>query len=101
MYKMAIITNDIEMSCGKLAAQTAHAAVEAALISYKKKRRILKKWRAEGAKKVVVKAKEKEMLELEEKARENQENSEYSKALEYYQQADTSKNHGLRSQSGE
>ena len=70
MYKMVIITNDREMSCGKLAAQTAHAAVEAALISYKKKRRILKKWRAEGAKKVVVKAKEQEMLELEEKARE-------------------------------
>jgi len=71
MYKMAIITNDIEMSCGKLAAQTAHAAVEAALLAYRKKRRILKKWRAEGAKKVVLKAGEEEMLSLEEKAREN------------------------------
>ena len=70
MYKMVIITNDIEMSCGKLAAQTAHAAVEAALIAYKKKKRILKKWRAEGAKKVVVKANEKEMLKLEKIARE-------------------------------
>ncbi|MCD6572513.1 MAG: peptidyl-tRNA hydrolase [Thermoplasmata archaeon] len=70
MYKMVIMTNDIEMSCGKMAAQAAHAAVEAALLAYKKKRRILKKWRAEGAKKVVVRTDEKEMLELEKIARE-------------------------------
>ncbi len=71
MYKMVIITNDIEMSCGKLAAQVAHASVEAAIIAYRKKRRLFKKWRAEGAKKVVVKANEEEMLALEKKAREN------------------------------
>ena len=65
MYKMVIITNAIEMSCGKLAAQVAHAAVEAALLAYKKK------WREEGAKKVVVKASQQEMLLLEERARKN------------------------------
>jgi len=70
MYKMVIITNDIEMSCGKMAAQVAHAAVEASLLAYKKKKRILKKWRMEGAKKVVLVANEKEMLKLEKIARE-------------------------------
>ena len=69
MYKMVIITNNIEMSCGKLAAQVAHAVVEAALIAYKKRRRLLKKWRAEGAKKVVLVANEEEMLDLEKRAR--------------------------------
>jgi len=70
MYKMVIITNRIEMSCGKMAAQVAHAAVEAALMAYKKKREILKRWRENGAKKVVVVAEEEEMLELEKRARE-------------------------------
>ena len=69
MYKMVIIANDIEMSCGKLAAQVAHAAVECAIMAYKKKRRIFKKWRNEGAKKIVVVANEDEILMLEEKAR--------------------------------
>ncbi len=68
MYKMVIVVNDIEMSCGKLAAQVAHAAVEAAIIAYRKRRRLFKKWMAEGAKKVVVVADEEEILGIRREA---------------------------------
>ena len=69
MLKMAIIVNEsIEMSCGKMAAQVAHAAVECAFKAYKEKRSVVKKWMKEGQKKVVLKAEEEEILLLEKKA---------------------------------
>ena len=70
MLKMAIVINDsIEMSCGKTAAQAAHAAVECAFKAYAKKPSIVKKWLEEGQKKVVLKAEEEEIIKLESKAR--------------------------------
>lgn len=64
-HKMVIITQDIEMSPGKIAAQVAHAAVECTLKSMEKKPKLVKKWLREGQKKVIVKTNEDEMRELE------------------------------------
>jgi len=68
MYKMAIVTNDIPMSQGKLAAQVAHAAVECTLKIQKKNPSLLKKWIDEGQKKVVLKADIDEMEAIRKKA---------------------------------
>lgn len=52
-YKLVLIVRkDLDMSCGKIAAQVAHAAVECVLKSDK---RIVEKWMEEGAKKIVLK----------------------------------------------
>jgi len=52
-YKQAIVVrNELKMSKGKLAAQVAHASLEAALKAEKK---MLYEWRKQGAKKVVLK----------------------------------------------
>ena len=64
-YKMVIITQDIEMSPGKIAAQVAHAAVECTLKSMEKKPKLVKKWLREGQKKIIVKTNLEEMMELE------------------------------------
>ncbi len=69
MLKMVIVVNKIEMSCGKLAAQVAHAAVDCTLKALKLKPDVVKKWLEEGQKKVVLEAEEKEILEIEKKAR--------------------------------
>ena len=69
MYKMVIVTNDIQMSPGKLAAQVAHAAVECALKAAKKSPHLLQKWMDEGQKKVVLKADEEEIFQIQKKAR--------------------------------
>ncbi len=69
-YKMVIVVReDLKISCGKIAAQVSHAAVECALISKRKKRRWFKEWYNEGQRKVVVKVKgERELIELKKKA---------------------------------
>jgi len=55
-YKMVIVTRkDLKLSPGKLAAQVAHAAVECALETKKKKTKWFTKWSREGAKKTIVK----------------------------------------------
>lgn len=55
-YKMVIVVrDDLKLSPGKLAVQVAHAAVECSLLSKRKKPRWFRKWRDQGAKKVVVK----------------------------------------------
>lgn len=62
-YKMVIaIRDDLKLSCGKISAQVAHAAVNCALTAKKHKKKWFKKWCKEGQKKVVVKAKNLEQL---------------------------------------
>ncbi len=59
-YKQVILVReDLKLDKGKMAAQVAHASVEAALRSDKE---IVKQWRIKGMKKVVLKVKNKEEL---------------------------------------
>ncbi len=64
--KMVIaVRKDLKLSPGKLAAQVAHAAVNCALSSKKRKVEWFDRWYEEGQKKVVVKVNDlKELLEL-------------------------------------
>ncbi len=70
-YKMVIIVReDLDLSCGKMAVQVAHAAVECTLKAKKQKSPWVDDWIKEGQKKVVVKAKDLRMIyELEFKAK--------------------------------
>jgi len=67
-YKQAILVRiDLKMSKGKIAAQVAHAAVEASNNSNKNS---VDAWRKEGAKKVVLRVSgEKELLDFWRKAK--------------------------------
>ncbi len=57
-YKLVVaVRSDINISCGKIAVQVAHAAVECTLKSERVKNPYLKDWLREGQKKVVVKVK--------------------------------------------
>ena len=69
-YKQVILVrDDLKLPKGKMAAQCSHAAVEAAL---KADESILKKWRQQGQKKVVLKvADEKELLLYFQEAKDN------------------------------
>ena len=59
-YKQVILArNDLKLPKGKLAAQVAHASLEAVLKSDKK---IVAEWREEGGKKVVLKVKDEDEL---------------------------------------
>ncbi len=71
IYKMVIVVRkDLGLSCGKMAAQVAHAAVECTLRAEKMKVPYLKEWHREGQKKVVVKVNSlRELYELEFKAK--------------------------------
>jgi len=61
MKLVILVRQDLKLPKGKLAAQAAHAAVEASLRSSKSK---VEAWRAEGQKKVVLKVKdEKELID--------------------------------------
>ena len=70
-YKMVIVVReDLNISCGKIAVQVAHAAVECVLKAQKEKNPHLKEWLLEGQKKVVVKVKDiKSLYDIESKAR--------------------------------
>ena len=70
-YKMVmVIREDLELSCGKVAVQVAHAAVECTLKAKKRKDPYLDAWLKEGQKKVVVRAKDLQSLyDLEFKAK--------------------------------
>ena len=71
-YKQVIVVRtDIKMSKGKLAAQVAHAAVEAVFkcLEHNIWSLWLKKWRNQGQKKIVLKVQNlNELLELKKKA---------------------------------
>ncbi len=59
-YKLVVLVRrDLKISCGKLAVQVAHAAVECVLSS---KNEIVEQWRKEGGKKVVLAVKNLEEL---------------------------------------
>ena len=70
-YKQVIaVRADLKLGKGKLAAQAAHASLEAFLKAQRKDERAANEWLATGAMKVVVKVgSEKELLELFEAAR--------------------------------
>lgn len=70
-YKMVIVVrNDLGLSCGKIAAQASHAAVDCAFEAKKANAKWFKKWRSEGGKKVVVKVENlEELLTLEGQAK--------------------------------
>lgn len=59
LKQVIIIRNDLKLPKGKMAAQAAHASVEAVLRS---DRDIVKEWRSEGMGKIVVKAEDKKEL---------------------------------------
>ncbi len=67
-YKQVILVReDLKLPKGKMAAQVAHASVEAVLKSDKDE---VKRWRSEGMKKIVLKvADEKEMLRYNQQAK--------------------------------
>jgi len=69
-YKQALVIRlDLEMGKGKIAVQTAHAAVSAAEETRKHNKVWWKAWFAEGQRKVVVKVKtEAELLQLKQQA---------------------------------
>ncbi len=69
MKQVILVRQDLKLPKGKLAAQAAHAAVEAAFNSDKKK---FNSWREEGQKKIVLKvADEKELLKYLQLAKDN------------------------------
>ena len=71
MYKLTIIMrNDLKLPKGKMSAQSAHAAVEATLITQKKDKDLIQKWRQQGQKKIVLKVNsEKELYKLKQIAK--------------------------------
>jgi len=69
MKMVIVVRKDLKISCGKIAAQVAHAAVEVSLKSMKKNERKFRKWLEEGQKKVVVAVEnEEKLLEIYRKA---------------------------------
>lgn len=62
LKQVLLIRKDLGMSKGKIAAQAAHAAVDATLQSNKK---LIKNWRSQGMKKIALKVEnEEELLKL-------------------------------------
>ncbi|MCW1296254.1 MAG: peptidyl-tRNA hydrolase Pth2 [Candidatus Parvarchaeota archaeon] len=72
MKQVIVIRSDLKLSRGKACVQVAHASLVSALKVQKKNEKLFKKWLLDGQKKVVLKVRgEKELLEIYEKAREN------------------------------
>ena len=70
MKQVIAVRADLAMGKGKVAAQAAHAAIEAMLKAKQKDEKAVEQWLAGGAQKVVVKiGSEQELLELFEAAR--------------------------------
>jgi PTH2 family peptidyl-tRNA hydrolase len=65
MFKQAIIVRtDLDLGKGKIAAQVAHASVEAMLATQKAKPEWVSTWLAEGQKKVVLKVESGDALKM-------------------------------------
>jgi PTH2 family peptidyl-tRNA hydrolase len=68
LKQVIVVRQDLRLPKGKMSAQVAHASVEAVLRSDKD---VVKRWRAEGQKKIVLKtAGEKELMKLNLQAKE-------------------------------
>jgi len=64
-HKMVIVvSSDVKLSNGKMAAQVGHASVVCAIESKKRRTRAFQSWYEEGQRKVVLKAPLKEMFEI-------------------------------------
>lgn len=61
LKQVLLIRSDVKMSKGKIAAQAAHASVDASCSANKK---LFKNWRSEGMKKIALKVDSLEQLEL-------------------------------------
>ena len=59
LKQVIVVRNDLKLSKGKMSAQVSHASVEATLRSDKK---LVKKWRDSGMKKVILECKDKKEL---------------------------------------
>ena len=69
--QVVVFRSDLKLGKGKIAAQAGHAAVSAAEEARKRHRSWWEAWLYEGQRKIAVKVKsEKELLELEEQAKE-------------------------------
>lgn len=70
MKQVIVIRKDLGLGKGKLAAHIAHASLAGYKLVKKKNPNVIKKWEAEGEKKIVVKIEsEKALLELYEKVK--------------------------------
>lgn len=69
LKQVILVRTDIKMSKGKVAAQVAHAAVDATLSANKK---LVSKWRSTGMKKITLKAESEEDLHKYQKLAEDQ-----------------------------
>lgn len=67
--QIIVIRKNLHMSLGKMISQACHASLEASEEAKKQSGKVWKRWRLEGAKKVVVKVNSlEELLDLKEKA---------------------------------
>ncbi len=70
MKQVIVVRTDIRMGKGKIAAQVAHASLEAYKRTLKKHPEWVEEWEREGSKKIVLKvSSEKDLLDLYEKAK--------------------------------
>jgi peptidyl-tRNA hydrolase, PTH2 family len=70
--QVVLVRNDLKLPKGKMAAQVAHACVDAVLLSLKRDSDIVKKWRNEGMKKIILKVEdEKELILYFQKAKDS------------------------------
>lgn len=68
--QVVLVRTDLKLPKGKLAAQAGHACVDSVLLSLKRDKEKVSRWRDEGMKKVVLKvADEKELLKLFQQAK--------------------------------
>jgi peptidyl-tRNA hydrolase, PTH2 family len=62
LKQVIIVRQDLKLPKGKMAAQVAHASVEAVLKTQKNNPEIVQKWRLEGMKKIILKVEDEKEL---------------------------------------
>ncbi|MGC8571871.1 MAG: peptidyl-tRNA hydrolase Pth2 [Candidatus Micrarchaeia archaeon] len=60
--QVIIVRNDLDISCGKIAAQVAHASLMSFFEAQKKDKKIVEEWLNTGEKKIVLKVPDEESL---------------------------------------